>query len=390
MPVFSNNRLFRRSFVCFGVLTVSLTVLLLTLPTLCAHENSANDDQNDLHRPRVSFASQAFVAQASATQDGRMTQSKPKQLLSVAEAFDPSAQFRPQSPQTDSPPPSTPSSAKIKPNARTIRQASFNDDAEQSLPLELPPPAPSNTSKESFDDAFADGIAEEDLLDRPIENKNDIDDKDDALLDQTLSFSSGKSARERLTKPTLGSAVAPVVSVVGSLLIVLAAFLFLALLFKKISPKNGRLLPKEAFEDLGRTALTPKQSLHLLRLGNRLILVSVTPDGVSPITEISDPDEVVPLLGMCRRLDAHSSTRLFRKALSEVVEKDSSDSDYFGVDATDGGTVSGTFAKPVKKGKSPARPAVRPASNLDLYSDPDESLTSLLASGIPTKGGKHG
>lgn len=193
--------------------------------------------------------------------------------------------------------------------------------------------------------------------------------KSDNLLHQAIGFKSEPSGKGKMERPKFSGSIAPLVSVFGSLLVVLSAFLILVLLFKKVSPKGNRVLPKEAFEDLGRTFLTQKLQLHLLRLGNRLILVSVTPDGVSPITEVTDPDEVVPLLGMCRKLDTNSSSALFRKTLSNFAGEDAQ-SGYFGVD-------------------SDAKTPVKSKSSVDLYSDPDESLAVLLASGLKAKGGKH-
>ena len=204
-----------------------------------------------------------------------------------------------------------------------------------------------------------------------------IDDKEesDTLLGKAIGFGVKDKAKSRkLERPQFSAAIAPVVSVIGSLLIVLSVFFILMMVVKKISPKGNRLLPKEAFEDLGRTFLTQKLQLHLLRLGNRLILVSVTPDGVSPITEVTDPDEVVPLLGMCRKLDENSSTELFRKMYSTLTDED------------DPGRTPPKKQTPVPgsmKGNAKASTLV------DLYSEPDESLADILASGLG-KGGRNG
>jgi flagellar biogenesis protein FliO len=171
----------------------------------------------------------------------------------------------------------------------------------------------------------------------------------------------------KLPKPSFSGSMAPVISVVGSLLIVLAAFFLVATLLKKVSPKGNRPLPKEAFEDLGRTFLTQKLQLHLLRLGNRLILVSVTPDGVSPITEVTDPDEVVSLLGLCRKLDLNSATEQFHRAVASFSEEE-------------------LAAPPSKLALTVNRKRSQRSSSLvDLYSEPDESLAEILA-----KGGRHG
>ncbi len=189
-----------------------------------------------------------------------------------------------------------------------------------------------------------------------------------SLLDVPISLKRAED-KGKLTKPIMGGA-APLFSVFVSLAIVLAAFFLLVLLLRKASPKGSRQLPQELCENLGRIPLTPKQNLHLLRLGNRLILVSVSLDGVQPITEITDPDEVVMLLGLCRRQDPHSSTQLFKKVLSDVSTEQ----------------ADAIYGTPAAKPRTKSKP--KSASTLDLYSEPDESLASLLASGF--KGGHNG
>ena len=221
-------------------------------------------------------------------------------------------------------------------------------------------------------------VANIDVEEKNVEKDSDEVDgsMSDAMLDKPIGFgskenpSTGKSGG-KLERPQFSNAIAPVVSIIGSLLIVLSAFFILMMILKKMSPKGNRLLPKEAFENLGRTFITQKLQLHLLRLGNRLILVSVTPDGVSPVTEVTDPDEVVPLLGMCRKLDENSSTELFRKMYSSLAEDDENI---------------------LLKKQRPASVKNKPktSSLVDLYSEPDESLADILASGLGPKGAGNG
>ncbi|MGE3164245.1 MAG: flagellar biosynthetic protein FliO [Planctomycetota bacterium] len=54
--------------------------------------------------------------------------------------------------------------------------------------------------------------------------------------------------------------------------------------------RAGRLM-----EVVGRTALTSKHQLAAVRVGERLLIVGISPDGVHGISEITDPREVVPL-----------------------------------------------------------------------------------------------
>lgn len=46
---------------------------------------------------------------------------------------------------------------------------------------------------------------------------------------------------------------------------------------------------------VGRTALSPRQSLALVRVGRRFVVVGVSPDRVDAVCDIADPDEVADL-----------------------------------------------------------------------------------------------
>ena len=164
-----------------------------------------------------------------------------------------------------------------------------------------------------------------------------------------------------IAKPT----ITPLLSIGGSLCIVLGAFFLLAILLRKVSPQGNRPLPKEAFECLGRYFLTQKHQVQVLRLGNRIVLVSVMPDGVSTLAEITDPDETVAFLGLCRRLDANSASEVFRKTVASMS----------------GEELHRPYNRPVVSRQREQR-----AASLDLYSDPDESLASMLSRGRGYRG----
>lgn len=107
--------------------------------------------------------------------------------------------------------------------------------------------------------------------------------------------------------------------VASALSVVIGVFLLFVVLNRTIARKPR---PHEMIEVLGRTAVTPKHSLHLVRVHDRLILLAETPQGLqqletmpSPRTEASDstaePETSMPvgdpeaerLLEMIRRSD---------------------------------------------------------------------------------------
>jgi|GEM_PF-5376026 len=113
--------------------------------------------------------------------------------------------------------------------------------------------------------------------------------------------------------------ISPIVSIAGSLAVVLSVFFILAWLMKRATPVGGGLLPKEVFEKLGSVPFTSKMQLHLFRLGGKLILASVTPDGMEAVAEITNPDEVIHLVGLCKQNDPNSSSAMFRQVLKQYT-----------------------------------------------------------------------
>ena len=107
----------------------------------------------------------------------------------------------------------------------------------------------------------------------------------------------------------------------AGLAIVLGLLLACVWLFRRTGAGPGRPLPAEAFAVLGRAPLFGQTAAHLLRLGNKLVLVAVTPDGVQPIVEVTDRDEVDRLTGICAAHGAHSSSVEFQHVLRQLAQE---------------------------------------------------------------------
>jgi flagellar biogenesis protein FliO len=104
-------------------------------------------------------------------------------------------------------------------------------------------------------------------------------------------------------------------TLLGSLAIVVGLFLLVAWLVRASLPKGPATLPREAVEMLGRTLLTGRQYVHLIRCGNKMLLVSVTAGGAETLTEISDPVEVDRLAGICYATRPQSASVNFKQLL---------------------------------------------------------------------------
>jgi flagellar biogenesis protein FliO len=96
-------------------------------------------------------------------------------------------------------------------------------------------------------------------------------------------------------------------------------FFAIAWLSRKFAPAGTLSLPKEAVELLGHAPFAGRQQLRLLRVGNKLLLVAVSPAGLETLTEITDPTEVEHLLALCRRNRPGSSQAAFQQVLGQLA-----------------------------------------------------------------------
>jgi len=104
----------------------------------------------------------------------------------------------------------------------------------------------------------------------------------------------------------------------GSLGIVLGLFLLAVWAVRRGMPKHAALVPRDAVEVLGRAALVGKQQMHLVRCGNKILLLYASPSGVETLTEITDPDEVDRLSGICQPTLPRSEPASFRNVLEGI------------------------------------------------------------------------
>jgi flagellar biogenesis protein FliO len=125
--------------------------------------------------------------------------------------------------------------------------------------------------------------------------------------------SGARRGEESPARATTAGNVATVV--LSSLAIVLGLFFLVVWLSRRALPKASTNLSKEVLEILGRAPLAARHHLQLIRLGRRLLLVSVTPDHAETLAEITDPDEMNHLTSLCRQQQPGSITESFRQVL---------------------------------------------------------------------------
>jgi flagellar biogenesis protein FliO len=127
----------------------------------------------------------------------------------------------------------------------------------------------------------------------------------------------GSASRGRSEHGKSPGGLPALVTVAGSLAVVLGLFLAGAWAMRRAAPRGSILLPSEVFEVLGRAPLAGRQQVHLLRCGRKLLLVCVTPAGTETLTEVTEPGEVDRLAGACRQAHPHGATAAFRQVFQQ-------------------------------------------------------------------------
>jgi flagellar biogenesis protein FliO len=130
--------------------------------------------------------------------------------------------------------------------------------------------------------------------------------------------SASTGAARRLAE--YGVPVQSLYTILCALAIVIGAFLLFAWALKrgaKMAARRGQL-PTEVVSVLGRVPLAAKQFAELLRVGNKLVLISLTPTGAETITEVTDPAEVDRLVGLCQQNNPFSTTQAFEQVFQQM------------------------------------------------------------------------
>jgi flagellar biogenesis protein FliO len=157
--------------------------------------------------------------------------------------------------------------------------------------------------------------------------------------DGATGVSGGESLTE--TKPKNGalpfafSKLESFTTAGAGLAIVIGLFLICMWSLRRGGAKTGGLLPADAFAVLGRAPLTSQSFAHLLRLGNKLVLVAMSSDGIQPLTEVTDPMEVDRITGLCASGRGYGPSAEFKQVLAHLAKEPARG--FLGAEASEGG-----------------------------------------------------
>jgi flagellar biogenesis protein FliO len=93
----------------------------------------------------------------------------------------------------------------------------------------------------------------------------------------------------------------------SSLGLVIALILVIAKVWKKHGPLVVETVPADALELLGKRHIDQRQTVYLMRLGSRILVLGSSAAGLQPLAEVTDPVEVDYLAGLCRRKESGQS-----------------------------------------------------------------------------------
>jgi len=100
-----------------------------------------------------------------------------------------------------------------------------------------------------------------------------------------------------------------------SLIIVLTLIVICAYAFRRFALGSRSRRGSSVIEIIARQPIlgSPKQSLSLVKLGHRFLLVGMSPNHIAPLLTIDDPDEIAHIMGLLEKQSPGSITNTFDK-----------------------------------------------------------------------------
>ncbi|HSW44757.1 MAG TPA: flagellar biosynthetic protein FliO, partial [Phycisphaerae bacterium] len=129
------------------------------------------------------------------------------------------------------------------------------------------------------------------------------------------------------------------------LTVVLVLIAGIALVVKKYLPAKRMFAGAGVLDVVARLPLSGKQSLMLVKMGRRLVLLGVSGERISSLDVVQDPDQVAAILGQAASGRPDSITRAFDEALGDEVGAYVEPGDGPAASTAAGGAVRGLLEK---------------------------------------------
>jgi flagellar biogenesis protein FliO len=135
--------------------------------------------------------------------------------------------------------------------------------------------------------------------------------------EQRSRLTNGKSS-QTVSHPDSGGKMFGLVDMVP-LVAVLALIGVAAVLLKRFMPGKTLLTGAGVLDVVARLSLSPKQTVVLVKMGKRLVLLGTSGDRITPLSEVTDPEQVAILLGEA----ASESTSSMTSAFAQSIKRES-------------------------------------------------------------------
>lgn len=130
----------------------------------------------------------------------------------------------------------------------------------------------------------------------------------------------GGKAAAKIKKPERGmfSVIMSLILWVGVISVVVIGGLWM---LKRFFPGTRKLFGSKLLRILGRTYLSPKHTVYLLKVGDKVLVLGVAGDQIRPLSELTDPREVALLAAEGTEEDRKTAggpfSKIFRKKKEE-------------------------------------------------------------------------
>jgi len=159
------------------------------------------------------------------------------------------------------------------------------------------------------DDASAQVHGPNTIARQPIERATYLEPARRSITDSETPRPLPPAKRDSLSeKNDSPRAIGAIVSVVGSLTVVLGLFFLLTWLMRRGMPNSAARLPDDVVSVLGRAPLAGRRYVHVVRFGNKLLLLCASTNGFDKLAEITEQEEVQRIVGLCDRPQSRAST----------------------------------------------------------------------------------
>ncbi|MFO0871634.1 MAG: flagellar biosynthetic protein FliO [Pirellulales bacterium] len=105
---------------------------------------------------------------------------------------------------------------------------------------------------------------------------------------------------------------------VTSVTLLAGGVLLVLWMMRRATPAQRGQLPADALEVLGQSVISPRLAVHLIRVGQRVVLVGSAPQSATALLEISEAEEVESLVAACRTEESSSVAASMRRVLHRL------------------------------------------------------------------------